>query len=45
VRIDDIAGNGVSAPILVTVWAGNDTKLAAGYRRVLFAAAHGARGT
>ncbi|WP_227747168.1 hypothetical protein [Paraburkholderia franconis] len=35
-RIDDIAGNGASTPILVTVWAGNDTKLSAGYWRVLF---------
>jgi hypothetical protein len=36
VRIDDIAGNGVSAPILVTVWARDDTKLSAGSWRVLF---------
>jgi hypothetical protein len=36
VRIDDIAGNGVSTPILVTVWARDDTKLSPGYWRVLF---------
>lgn len=37
VKIDDIAGNGISAPILVTVWAGNDTKLPEGGDwRVLF---------
>jgi hypothetical protein len=36
VRIDDIAGNDASAPILVTVWAANDTKLPAGDWRVLF---------
>ena len=36
VNIDDIAGNGASAPILVTVWAGNDTQLSAGDWRVLF---------
>ena len=36
VTIDDIAGNGASAPILVTVWAGDGTKLPAGDWRVLF---------
>jgi hypothetical protein len=36
IRIDNIAGNGISAPILVTVWARNDTKLPPGYGRVLF---------
>jgi hypothetical protein len=36
VRIDDIAGNGSSAPILVTVWAGDGMKLPAADWRVLF---------
>lgn len=36
VRIQDIAGNGESSPILVTVWAVNDTRLPAAYWRVLF---------
>jgi hypothetical protein len=36
VRIEDIAGNGASSPILVTVWAANDTRLSAAYWRVLF---------
>jgi hypothetical protein len=36
VRIDDIAGNGASAPILVTVWASGETQLPAGYWRELF---------
>jgi hypothetical protein len=36
VRIDDVAGNGVAAPILVTVWAGDDTKLPPGDWRELF---------
>lgn len=36
VTIEEIAGNGASAPILVTVWAGDRTKLPADDVRVLF---------
>ena len=36
VTITDIAGNGASAPILVTVWAPTGTKLPTGEWRVLF---------
>nr|WKF61602.1 hypothetical protein HUO10_006133 [Paraburkholderia busanensis] len=36
VTIDDIAGNGASAPVLVTVWVGDGTKLPADAGRVLF---------
>lgn len=36
VTIDDIAGNGATAPILVTVWAPDNTKLPPGAGRVLF---------
>jgi hypothetical protein len=36
VKITDIAGNGASAPILVTVWMGNGTRLPPGSWRELF---------
>lgn len=36
VRIADIAGNGASAPILVTAWTSDDRKLAVGDWSVLF---------